>query len=404
VTPQEEIEFKVLVSSAFRCGGPIETQKLFAGRVDQLNEVLSALRPGNHLMLFGIRGVGKTSFAKLIPQIINASKVCQQLHYAAVNCEETDTFSGLWKKIFRELDYLTESTDIGFRRPSLRSDDSFESIAPNRDLNCDDVRYVLGKITDETLIIIDDLEKLTANPARAQLADTIKILSNHSVNATLILVGTADSPEALLPGYQSIERGLTQVQIPRMSLNELTQVIKTGLGAGTMTAEDSATARIARLAHGFPQFAHSLGLYSAFRAIESGRTTVINDDVLAATQTTVQKSLSLHSDYNKATNSSRRENIFARVLRACAFVEADALGNFPAAAVSLPMSRIMGRKYDIPNFSRHLFDFCEPRRGSVLKRIGEPRRIRYRFANPMMQAFVVIHDYSNGYLTSDIFE
>src|ERR1700722_10596302 len=88
VTPQEKIEFKVLVSSAFRYGGPIETQKLFVGRVDQLNDVLSALRPGSHLMLFGIRGVGKTSFARLIPQIIKAGKVCQQFHYAAVNCEE----------------------------------------------------------------------------------------------------------------------------------------------------------------------------------------------------------------------------------------------------------------------------------------------------------------------------
>jgi Cdc6-like AAA superfamily ATPase len=404
VTPQEKIEFKVLVSSAFRYGGPIETQKLFVGRVNQLNDVLSALRPDGHLLLFGARGVGKTSFARLIPQIIKAGRLRRQLHYAAVNCEETDTFSGLWKKIFRELDYLTESTEIEFRRRSLWSDDSFGSIAPNPDLDCDDVRYVLGKITDETMIIVDDLEKLTNDPARAQLADTIKILSNHSLNATLILVGTADCPEALFPEYRSMERALAHVQVPRMSLNELVQVINTGLGAGAMTAEDSAIARIARLAHGCPQFVHALGLYSAFSAIESGRTTVTDDDVHAATRTTVQKLHSLHRDYDKATTSPRSENIFSRVLRACALAETDEFGHFSASAVTLPMSRIMGRKYDIPNFSRHLFDFCEPKRGSILKRIGEPRRIRYRFANPMMQAFVVIHDYSNGYLTSDIFK
>jgi|SRR5579862_3427055 len=396
MTPQEKIEIKVLVSSAFRT--------LFVGRVNQLNDVLSALRPGGHLLLFGMRGVGKTTFARLIPQIIKAGKVCRQLHDATVNCEETDTFSGLWKRIFRELAYLTESMDIGFGWQALRSDDSFDSIAPNRDLDCDDVRYVLGKITDETMIIIDDLEKLTNDPARAQLVETIRILSNHSVNATLILVGTADCPEALLPEYQSMERALTHVQVPRMSLNELVQVINTGLSAGTMTADNSVTTRIARLAHGFPQFADALGLYSAFSAIESGRTNMVEDDVLAATRTMVQKSHSLHRDYKKATASPRRENIFSRVLSACALAEAGEFGFFSASAVSLPMSRIMGRKYDIPNFSRHLFDFCEPRRGSVLKRVGELRRIRFRFANPMMQAFVVIHDYSNGCLTNEFFE
>jgi len=91
---------------------------------------------------------------------------------------------------------------------------------------------------------------------------------------------------------------------------------------------------------------------------------------------------------------------FAKVLRACALAEADELGYFPAAAVSEPMGKIMGRRYYVPNFSRHLFDLCESKRGAVLKKIGEPRRIRFRFADPMMQPFVIIHDYSNGNLTN----
>jgi hypothetical protein len=111
-------------------------------------------------------------------------------------------------------------------------------------------------------------------------------------------------------------------------------------------------------------------MHSAFKAIESDRTTVMHDDVREAAKTAVQKSHSLRCEYTKATSSPRRQTIFANVLRACALAEVDELGYFRAAAVSLPMSRIMGRKYDIPNFSRHLFDFCEPRRGSVLKKIG----------------------------------
>ncbi len=128
------------------------------------------------------------------------------------------------------------------------------------------------------------------------------------------------------------------------------------------------------------------------------------DDVLDATRTTVQKSHTIHSDYNRATSSPQKQNLFAKVLRACALAEADELGYFSAAAVSEPMGKIMGRRYYVPNFSRHLFDLCEPKRGPVLKKIGEPRRFRFRFADPMMQRFVIIHDYSGGNLTNRLLE
>jgi len=289
---------------------------------------------------------------------------------------------------------------VGFKGHALQSDVPLESMLPSRELNSDDIRYVLEKIKDHTLIIVDELDRLTDRAARTQLADTIKNLSDHAVNSTLILVGVADSVEELIAEHHSIERALVQVPMPRMSMSELIQIINTGLEAGNMTADESVTAWIARLAQGLPHYAHSLGLYSSFRAIESDRTNVTADDVLAATRTTVQKSHTIHSDYNKATSSPQKQNLFSKVLRACALAEADELGYFPAAAVSEPMGRIMGRRYYVPNFSRHLFDLCEPKRGPVLKKIGEPRRFRFRFADPMMQPFVIIHDYSNGYLTN----
>jgi hypothetical protein len=54
------------------------------------------------------------------------------------------------------------------------------------------------------------------------------------------------------------------------------------------------------------------------------------------------------------------------------------------------MSRIMGRRYEIAAFSRHLADFCDKDRGSVLERTGIPRRYRFRFRNPLLQPFVIM--------------
>src|SRR5712692_1801207 len=302
---------KVLVSSVFRPGTPIDKQQLFAGRLDQVNDVLNAaLQPGRHVIMFGERGVGKTSLARVISEIIRVSKGYRLLNCGTINCEKADDFNSLWRKIFRELSFIRESSEVGFKGQALQSDVPLESMLPNRELNSDDIRYVLEKIKDHTLIIIDELDRLTDRAARSQLADTIKNLSDHSVNSTLILVGVADSVEELISEHHSIERALVQVPMPRMSMVELIQIINTGLAAGNMTADDSVTAWIARLAQGLPHYAHSLGLYSSFKAIESDRTNVTADDVLAATKTTVQKSHTIHSDYNKATSSPQKQNLF----------------------------------------------------------------------------------------------
>src|SRR6266446_7639425 len=300
---------KVLVSSVFRPGTPIDRQQLFAGRLDQVNDVLNAaLQPGRHVIMFGERGVGKTSLARVISEIIRASKGYRLLNCGTINCEKTDNFNTLWRKIFRELSFARESNEVGFKGQAQQADVLLETTLPNRELNSDDIRYVLAKIKEHTLIIIDELDRLTDRSARTQLADTIKNLSDHSVNSTLIVVGVADSVEELISEHHSIERALVQVPMPRMSMKELTQIINTGLEAGSMTAEGSVTAWIARLAQGLPHYAHSLGLYSAFKAIESNRTNVTPDDVLDATKTTVQKSHAIHSDYNKATSSPQKQN------------------------------------------------------------------------------------------------
>ena len=67
------------------------------------------------------------------------------------------------------------------------------------------------------------------------------------------------------------------------------------------------------------------------------------------------------------------------------------------------MSRLMGRPYDIPSFSRHLFEFTEAARGPILNRIGGPRRYRYRFVNPLMKPYVVMRGLAEGLIFANMF-
>jgi hypothetical protein len=187
-----------------------------------------------------------------------------------------------------------------------------------------------------------------------------------------------------------------------MSAAELVQILDKGFETAGISAGPSVKTWIAKLSQGLPHYTHSLGLYSAFNAIENHRFDVGVDDVLAATKTTVEKSHTIRSAYNKATTSPQKQNLYSRVLRACALAQTDELGYFPAAALKNPLSGIMGKPYDVPNYSRHLHDFCEERHGPILRKRGEKRRVRFRFIDPMMQPFVIIHDYSIGMLTNEL--
>jgi Cdc6-like AAA superfamily ATPase len=402
---RQKLTLKAQLSTSFRPGAPIDKYDLFAGRMSQVNDVINAIiQPGQHVILFGERGVGKTSLAKVISEVLQRAGF-KLLDSGTINCDGKDTFSSLWHKVFRELSIVLSSRQTGFvpegSEPGLKV--SLESLLPE-EARPDDVRYVLNHLPhgQGSIIIIDEIDRISDKETATLLADTIKNLSDHATPTTLILVGVADAVDDLIAEHKSIERALTQIPMPRMSSPELTQIIDKGLRAANMTIEDDAKVWITRLSQGLAHYTHSLALYAAQRAVDNDRTHITMAEVNEATKATVEKSHTILSAYNRAVSSPQTQSLYDKVLLACALADKDDLGFFTAAAVSKPMSLLMGRNYPVPNFSRHLYDFCEPKRGRILKKIGGPRRIRYRFIDPLMLPFVMIKGYATGQLTDGL--
>jgi Cdc6-like AAA superfamily ATPase len=91
----------------FTPSAPIDNQALFAGRVNQLNRIISAVsQRGQHAILFGERGVGKTSLANVLLKMLRGSQ--EQLKSVIVNCDTEDRFEQLWCKIFLELENVKD--------------------------------------------------------------------------------------------------------------------------------------------------------------------------------------------------------------------------------------------------------------------------------------------------------
>jgi Cdc6-like AAA superfamily ATPase len=381
----EQLQRYLKAAQVFTPSAPIDSQELFAGRLEHISQVISAVsQKGQHVILYGERGVGKTSLANVISQIMRSFSE-QEVHSVIVNCDGIDDFTSLWQKIFREFDALRKYADT-----------SPEEITP------ESIRYTLQRNLGKTIIVIDELDRIGGSPVATELlADTIKTLSDHLVDTTLILVGVADSVNELIAEHASIERSLVQVQMPRMSINESYELLNKRFSLIKMKVEELIKERMAFLSQGLPSYTHLLALHASQKAIIRNSDVIEASDLELAIHMAVEKAYqSILSAYHRATSSSR-ETIFAQVLLACALAKKDNLGFFAPPDVVNPMSLIMKRKYRTTGFFRHLNDFCEDKKGTVLCKRGSERNYRFRFINPMMQPYVIMHGLSRGLISQE---
>ena len=364
----------------FSPGAPIDEQELFAGRADQIRELITSVHQrGQHAVVFGERGVGKTSLANTFTKFMHAP--VSQVIATRVNCDGIDDFSNIWRKALADWDLAT--------------------LLPER-VTPDDVRRALREVAANNIaiIVLDEFDRLRDPSATRLVADTIKALSDHSVPATVIIVGVADSVSDLIKEHASVGRALIEVRMPRMDSSELEEIIEKRLAKLGLQIERKAEKAIVTYSQGLPHYTHLFGLFASQSAIERRATNITVRDIRTSIQRCLDRAQqSTRESYDKATISPRRDNLFKQVLLACALAEKGDMGYFTASDVVRPMTDIMQRPYEIPNFAPHLKDFCDERRGPILEQRGSARRFRYRFCDPLMQPYITLLGMRDGKVT-----
>lgn len=364
------------LNRVFTPGTPVASRDRFRGRVEQIIEIINAVaQPGMHVVVYGERGVGKTSLANVLSAFL-APVWGDMRPTVRVNCTTEDTYSSIWARVLEDMDLELP-------------DEARGQVAP------DSLRRLLQHARQPHLVILDEFDRLDDDDSLSQMADTIKAFSDHAVETRLVVVGVADSIDALIGEHESTQRAISEVRLGRMEPAELVSIVDDGLAEVGMTITDEARRRIGRLAEGLPQYVHLLALHASQRATMDDRLEVHADDVRNAIDQVVKKH-SLLREYQTAVQSPRRDNLFVQVLAACAMAEKNRLGFFTPGAVREPLSRIMGRPYEIASFTNHLSAFSGRERGQVLQRGGSERKYIYRFRNPLLQPYALLVALSEG--------
>lgn len=395
--PMEGYERVRRARSAFSPTAPINRRDLFAGRTAQMISLVDAVdEPGQHVVLFGERGVGKTSLVAVASELLSTGALTVR-----VNCSASDTFPAVWKRAFSEISLSLPKPGVGFGGSDSSEQVSLASALGLPDeLTPDHVRAALRQLATGQPIVVffDEFDRIANRDTHREFSDCIKTLSDHAIPVTIVLVGVADDVEDLIIEHASVERALAQINMPRMNNEELSEIVLKGLKSIDSTIDAVALQRVTRLSQGLPHYTHLLAQHAAVNAVLRDAPQVSPKDVEVAVKNSLKKTQeSIASTYYKATYSAR-ENLYKQVLLACAVATADDRGYFSAAAVRDSLSSMLGRRMEIPSFSMHLSAFTSNERGHVLRREGVQRKFRYRFANPLLQPYVLMRGISDGLL------
>lgn len=403
MTQEDSQRVGLLAGQAFSPSSPITHKEVFAGRTPQIHRVVDAInQAGQSILIYGERGVGKTSLANVMDDFyLSVSNA--RIFAPHITCDGDDVFHTVWMKIIGEKDRARPTANLS-EQCVEEIDNIVEDAGGSLTPHC--IRSIAEIITQTHLFIpiVDEFDRIEDEVSIRLFTDTIKTLSDHSRGTTIILVGVGDTIDDLISEHESVERALVQVLMPRMDAAESVQILENSVTTTGVRFSEDAKNMIVAIAQGLPHYTHSLGLYSVRKAAENMSWRVELEHVEHAVEVVIENSQqSLKRAYHTATSSPRPEAIHRQVLLACTLARTDTLGYFAPSDIKESLSRILSKEAKYGTFSSHLSDFSSEDRGNILQQTGKDRRFRYRFRNPLIQPFIIMRGLKDGLIIkSDI--
>jgi hypothetical protein len=390
----------------FRPSSPTDDKSLFRGRASQLRSIMAGLAEvGQHILIYGERGVGKTSLGYMAKGFFDSDPAPHRLSIR-VQCADGESFTQIWKDAYKRLVVAVDLKGKEFRTYMTAAMDAVDEILnyPDSDeLSATDVMRALTILANECelLIFIDEFDRLGAWDETTPFGDLIKGLSDERTAVTLVIVGVADSIDGLIKSHASTPRSLRQILMPRMTDAELTSIVTDGYAAFSeraykITCDPEAARTIAKVSQGFPYYAHLLAGAAGTEALYRSQHHIGTKDVFASMVLAIEDAdHTIRSNYVGSTTARSDANLEATLV-ACALASADELSYFASTDVAVALSYLLGEDKKSGHVNSHLQRFSAPPHWVLERRELSQRKIRYRFRDPLMRPFVLLKGYQNG--------
>jgi len=382
----------LFINEIFTPSSPVENIDLFSGRIKELEEIKQTiLEKGQHAVMYGPRGAGKTSLANM------SRYLYENVMTIKVTCNRNDNFKTIWERALRKIQFIGRTPEMGYK-PSEKPEIIQLPIPDIEYLTPTEIESILENLDENILFIFDEFDIIKNQETKTQMADMIKLLSDNLPNFTVLIVGIAQSVDKLLGEHHSIERCIRQIELPLMNETESRELIEGNMRLIGLKVTKAISNKIIELSSGFPNYMHLLCKHAASEAILEEKSNISELHFNNAVSKSIENSdYSVRNAYQKAISSSTGKSQFADVLLACALAYTDDNNSFGSNEVLEQFNKITGNTHKAESINYNLGMLCKRERAEILTKLGRQKNARYRFRKPLLKAFVKLkqHQISN---------
>ena len=264
---------------AFTPSQPVADRRLFAGRDEVLKTIIRSIEDQRlHVVLYGERGIGKTSLMHVLTQAATEAR------YIVVytSCGANSNFDETFRAAAIDIPLLFHS---GFSPTAAETEkgSSLADLLPTEPLSPRKFGDLCAKLTGtRVLIILDEFDRAESGAFRRDVAELIKNLSDRLGRVQLVLAGVAADLTELVEHIPSIRRNIFALRVPKMSEQEILQIVANGEREADLKFDTQASAFVVEVARGSPYIANLICHHAGHAALDAGRATVAPADVASA--------------------------------------------------------------------------------------------------------------------------
>ena len=278
-TASDQAVRRIQLRSAFTPAQPVADQRLFAGRRDILTTLIRSIEDERlHVILYGGRGIGKTSLLHVMAQ---AARDARYL-VAYISCGASSSFDETFRTVAADIPLMFHR-DYGPTSPAAEHGETFAKLLDEAPVSARHASDLCAKVTDtRVLVVLDEFDRCESTEFRRDIAEFLKNLSDRSVRVQLVIAGVAANLGELIQDRTTINRNILAIEAPRMPVEEIQDLVAKGERASGLAFDDAARQSIVEIANGLPYSASLLAHHAGLAALSNGRDAVHGEDVLEA--------------------------------------------------------------------------------------------------------------------------
>lgn len=372
---------------------PIAESDLLFGRQSEVQSLVETLNtPGQHVLLYGERGVGKSSLANVVASLLSVM-IAQKVHVK--RCDQSDTFESILKSPLADvgadltLTAVDEQVDTkgGVDLKLVKGERAKSIVATYAASHSLSPSTVAEAISDlDGLLVVDEADAIGNPEDRRKLAELMKLLSDSGSGFKVMVVGIAETGAELTAAHPSVQRCLRETKLERMSDAELTEIVVNGGEAAKLNFAPAAVASIVRLSAGYPHFTHLIALKCAEQAVAEDRTNIDPPHLTEALKSSVRDAEgTLKRDYDTATRSANT-SMYRSIVLAAASVGSE---EFSAFTLREAIQSLTGSAISQGSLNNYLQRLVSDDGASILRRTAKGV---YRFSDPRMASYARMYN------------